>query len=47
MKLGAGESAVELNSYRDFLSENAGHHHVVGSGLLIAAVVALLFVMFT
>ena len=34
-----------MNSYRDFLSENTGHHNVVGSGLLVAAVVGLLFVL--
>lgn len=31
----------ETNSYADFLSENAGRHNVVGSGLLVAAVVAV------
>lgn len=36
----------ELNSYRDFLSENTGHHNVVGSGLLVAAVVSLLLILF-
>ncbi len=36
----------EIDSYRDFLSENAGRHNVVGSGLLVAAVVALLLVLF-
>ena len=36
----------ELNSYRDFLSENTGDHNVVGSGLLVAAVVGLLLILF-
>jgi hypothetical protein len=36
---------LELNSYRDFLSENTGRHNVVGSGLLLAAVVALMLVL--
>lgn len=36
----------EMNSYAEFLSENAGRHNVVGSGLLVAAVVALLLVLF-
>ena len=35
----------EMNSYRDFLSENTGRHNVVGSGLLVAAVVGLLLVL--
>jgi len=35
----------ELNTYRDLLSENAGRHHVIGSGLLVAAVVGLMFVL--
>jgi hypothetical protein len=35
----------ELNSYRDLLSENTGRHNVIGSGLLVAAVVALMFVL--
>jgi hypothetical protein len=34
----------ELNSYRELLSENAGCRHVVGSGLIVAAL-ALLFVL--
>jgi hypothetical protein len=42
-----GEGIVwESNSYRDFLSENSGHHNVVGSGLLVAAVVGLLLILF-
>lgn len=36
----------EMNSYRDFLSENTGRHNVVGSGLLVAAVVSLLLILF-
>ena len=36
----------EMNSYRDFLSENSGRHNVVGSGLVIAVVAALLLVLF-
>lgn len=36
----------EVNSYAELLSENAGRHNVVGSGLLVAAVVALLLVLF-
>jgi hypothetical protein len=35
-----------MNSYRDFLSENSGRHNVVGSGLVIAIVAALLLVLF-
>lgn len=35
-----------MNSYRDFLSENTGHHNVLGSGLLVAATVGLLLVLF-
>jgi hypothetical protein len=43
----AGDAPVwELNSYRDFLSENTGHHNVIGSGLLVAAVVSLLLILF-
>ena len=45
-ELRSGRSIVwEMNSYRDFLSENTGHHHVVGSGLLVAAVVGLLLIL--
>jgi hypothetical protein len=36
----------EVSSYAEFLSENAGRHHVIGSGLLVAAAVALLLVLF-
>lgn len=32
----------ELNSYRDFLSENSGERHVIGSALVMLAVVLLL-----
>ena len=35
----------EMNSYRDFLSENSGRHNVVGSGLVIVIVAALLLVL--
>jgi hypothetical protein len=35
-----------MNSYRDFLSEHAGQHNVIGSGLLVAAVLGLLLVLF-
>jgi hypothetical protein len=35
-----------MNSYRDFLSENTGRHNVIGSGLLVAAVVGLMLVLF-
>jgi hypothetical protein len=34
-----------MNSYRDFLSENTGHHNVVGSGLLVAVVGLLLILL--
>jgi hypothetical protein len=44
---GPGDSAVwQLNSYRDLLSENAGNRHVIGSGLVMLAAVALLLVAF-
>lgn len=36
----------EMNSYAEFLSENTGRRHVIGSGLLVAAAVALLLVLF-
>jgi hypothetical protein len=36
----------EINSYRDFLSENAGRHHVVGSSLVMLAAVSLLLLVF-
>ena len=46
-ELRSGRSIVwEMNSYRDFLSENSGRHNVVGSGLVIAVVAALLLVLF-
>ena len=35
----------EMQSYRDFLSENAGNRHAVGSALIMAAA-ALLLIMF-
>jgi len=42
-----GESAVwQINSYRDFLSENAGRHHVIGSALIMLAAVGLLLIVF-
>jgi hypothetical protein len=42
-----GENAVwETNSYRDFLSENAGRHHVIGSALVMLAAVGLLLIVF-
>lgn len=36
----------ELNSYGDFLSENAGERHVIGSALIILAVAALMLIAF-
>jgi hypothetical protein len=36
----------EINSYRDFLSENAGRHHVIGSSLIMLAAVGLLLLAF-
>ncbi len=45
--LRSGERAVwELNSYRDLLSENSGDRHVIGSALIMLAVVAVLLVAF-
>jgi hypothetical protein len=35
----------EINSYRDFLSENAGSHHVIGSALVLAAVAMMLMLI--
>jgi len=47
VKGGAGENAVwEINSYRDFLSENAGSHHAIGSALIMLAAIGLLFIVF-
>ena len=46
-ELRSGRSIVwEMNSYRDFLSENSGQHNVLASGLIVAAVVGLLLVLF-
>lgn len=36
----------ELNSYRDLLSENTGHRHVIGSAMILLAVAVLLLVAF-
>lgn len=35
----------EIHTYGDFLSENKGHHHVLGSALILLAVAALMLVL--
>ena len=43
----AGVSVVwEISSYQDFLSENAGRRHVIGSALVMLAAVSLLLIVF-
>jgi len=42
-----GENAVwDSHSYRDFLSENSGDRHVVGSALIMLATAILLLIVF-
>jgi hypothetical protein len=36
----------ELNSYGDFLSENAGRQHAIGSALVVLAIAAVLLILF-
>ncbi len=36
----------EISSYQDFLSENAGRHHAIGSALVMLAAVGLLLIVF-
>jgi len=36
----------EISSYQDFLSENAGPRHVIGSALVMLAAVGFLLIVF-
>jgi hypothetical protein len=35
----------DIHTYGDFLSENKGRHHVVGSALILLAATALMLVL--
>jgi hypothetical protein len=36
-----------IGSYHDFLSENTGRHHTIGSSLIVLAVIGILVLVFT
>ena len=35
-----------ISSYHDFLSENTGRHHTIGSSLIVLAVIGALIIVF-
>ena len=42
-----GSAMWDFDSYREFLSEHASNHHLVGSSLLVLVVVGTLLIVFS